>query len=509
MLDPIRTKARWLAATGAAFVGGVAFASGMDWIRPTEAASLFQSAPAAPSAAAVRPVADLSDAFISISESVTPAVVTVRTESAAGPRGGRMQIPEEFREMLPPFFQVPPGQQQGPPPTQQGTGSGFLISADGLIMTNNHVVEDAIQINVEFQDRRLLRARVIGRDPTTDVALIKVEGSGFPTVRLGRSEQTRVGEWVLAIGNPLNIGTTLTAGIVSAKGRPLNIIRPDYAVEDFIQTDAAINQGNSGGPLVNLRGEVIGINSAIFSPTGMSAGYGFAVPIDLARRVSDDLVRYGRIRRPRLGVTVNAVDPEGVEVYRLPAQTGAVVTGFATDDSPAQRAGLRAGDVIMSVNGQPVESSDRLSRVLANFQPGETVTLDVIRYGARQQFRVRLGEVPATPAPTRTAAATPQPTPPAAVGRLGVQYAPITPQLAEQFRLDTREGLVITNVQAGGPAARKGVQRGQRIVEVDRQPIRTAEQFDRIMAGKRPGEIVSMLLADRQGRQIIANVRLP
>jgi serine protease Do len=408
-----------------------------------------------------------------------------------------------------PFFQVPPGQQQGPPPTQEGTGSGFLISADGLIMTNNHVVEDATQINVEFQDRRRLPARVIGRDPTTDVAIIKVEGTGFPAVRLGRSEQTRVGEWVLAIGNPLDIGTTLTAGIVSAKGRPLNIIGQDYAVEDFIQTDAAINRGNSGGPLVNLRGEVIGINTAIFSPTGMSAGYGFAVPIDLARRVSDDLVRYGRIRRPRVGVTVGRIDAEDVEVYRLPGLTGAKVTGFATDDSPAQRAGVRTNDVIMAVNGQPVESSDRLSRVLANFQPGETVTLDVIRYGARQQFQVRLGEVPSVPAPTRTAAATPQPTPPAAVGRLGVQYAPITPQLAQQLRLNTREGVVITNVQPGGPAARKGVQRGQRIVEVDRQPIRTTAELDRIMAGKRPGGIVSMLLADGQGRQIIANVRLP
>ncbi len=508
MLDPIRTKARLLAATGAAFVGGVAFASGMDWIRPSEAASLFQSAPAAPSAATVRPVADLSDAFISISESVTPAVVTVRTETAGGRRGRNSQVPEEFRDMFP-FFQVPPGQQQGPPPTQEGTGSGFLISADGLIMTNNHVVEDATQINVEFQDRRRLPARVIGRDPTTDVAIIKVEGNGFPAVRLGRSEQTRVGEWVLAIGNPLDIGTTLTAGIVSAKGRPLGIIGQDYAVEDFIQTDAAINRGNSGGPLVNLRGEVIGMNTAIFSPTGMSAGYGFAVPIDLARRVSDDLVRYGRIRRPRVGVTVGRIDAEDVEVYRLPGLTGAKVTGFATDDSPAQRAGLRVGDVIMAVNGQAVESSDRLSRVLANFQPGETVTLDVIRYGARQQFRVRLGEVPSAPAPTRTAAATPQPTPPAAVGRLGVQYAPITPQLAQQLRLDTHEGVVITNVQAGGPAARKGVQRGQRIVEVDRQPIRTTAELDRIMTGKRPGEIVSMLLADREGRQIIANLRLP
>lgn len=507
MLDPIRTKVRWLAVTGAAFIGGVAFASGMDWIQPTEAASLFQTAPAAPSAAAVRPVADMSQAFISISESVTPAVVTVRTETAGGRRGRGSQIPEEFREMFP-FFQVPPGQQQGPPPTQEGTGSGFLISADGLIMTNNHVVEDAVQINVEFQDRRRLPARVVGRDPTTDVAIIKVEGSNFPAVRLGRSDQTRVGEWVLAIGNPLDIGTTLTAGIVSAKGRPLNIINQDYAVEDFIQTDAAINRGNSGGPLVNLRGEVIGMNTAIFSPTGLSAGYGFAVPIDLARRVSDDLVRYGRIRRPRLGVTVSGIDAEDVEVYRLPSMTGAEVTGFAADDSPAQRAGLRVGDVIMAVNGQAVQSSDRLSRVLANFQPGETVTLDVIRYGQRQQFRVRLGEVPSTPV-TAAAAARPEPARSAVIGKLGVQVAPVTPQIAQQFRLDAREGLVVTGVQTGGPAYRKGVRQGQRVLEVDRQPVRTSEQFDRLMAGKRPGEIVSLLLGDREGRQSIANVRLP
>ena len=501
MLDPIRTKLRWMGVTAAAFTGGVVFASGMEWTPSTQASGLFQSTPA-PSAATVQPVADMSQAFISISESVTPAVVTVRTESNARRRRGSQQIPDELRELFP--FQIPPGHPDMGP--EVGTGSGFIISPDGLIMTNNHVVEDATQITVEFQDRRRAPARVIGRDPTTDVALIKVEGKNLPSVRLGRSEGTRVGEWVLAIGNPLDIGTTMTAGIVSAKGRPLGIIGQDYAVEDFIQTDAAINRGNSGGPLVNLRGEVIGINSAIFSPTGLSAGYGFAIPMDLARRVSDDLVRYGRIRRPRLGVQIDAIDPEDAEVYRLPSISGAEVTGFA-DDSPAQRAGLRVGDVIVGVNGRPVESSNRLSRVIANFQPGETVTVDVIRYGERRQVRVQLAEVPPSASVAIAPAVEERST--ASVGKLGVQVAPVTPQLAQRFRLRTTEGVVVTGVQPGGPAQRKRVVPGVRVLQIDRQPVRTVEQFQTALGAKRPGEVVSLLLVTPEGQQYTANVRLP
>jgi serine protease Do len=502
MLDPIRPKLKWLALAATAFVGGVTFASGLDWTTGSQAATPTLSAPPAH---AVKPVADLSEAFSAISETVMPAVVTITTERKARMPRGHPTLPPELRDMIP--FRSPGGGQEVP---QQAGGSGFLISPDGYIMTNNHVVEDAEKIDIVLQDRRTFAARVVGRDPTTDIAVIKVEGSGFPTLNLGRSENTRVGEWVLAIGNPLSLGNTVTAGIVSAKGRPLGIIGQsgggEYAIEDFIQTDAAINPGNSGGPLVNLRGEAIAVNTAIYSQTGFYSGYGFAVPMDLARSVAEDLIAHGRVRRPVLGVSIGDVTPEDAEAFRLPTVSGAVVQDF-TDESPAARAGVEKGDVIVAVDGEPVERVNALQRRIRGYKPGQTVTLELIRYGQKRQAKVPLGEAP-VPRVAATPAATPAPERPEE-GTLGLQVGALTPQLAQSFGFARSGGVVVTRVRPYSPADRKGITERMQVLALDREPLKDIGDFERRLAAKKAGSVVSLLLADREGRQRIVNVRMP
>jgi len=510
MSDLFRTKLRVLGLTTVAFTGGVLVASSLDWTAGSHAATVMQ---AQPSRQEVRPVAELSDAFIAISEAVTPAVVAIETERTAR-RAEGMQIPDEIREMYP-WFRIPEG-QQGRRPPQQGSGSGFIITADGHIVTNNHVVEGADKITVVLSDNRHLTARVVGRDPTTDVAVIKVDASGLPVVRVGSSESTRIGEWVLAIGNPLDLGTTVTSGIVSAKGRPLgNIIGRTsgsaWAIEDFIQTDAPINPGNSGGPLVDLRGEVVGVNSAIASPTGFYSGYGFAVPIDLARKVADDLIRYGRVRRPALGITLQDVSPEDAEVFKLDRIAGVVVQDYApTGESPARAAGIRQGDVIVSVDGTQVERTGQLQRIIATHRPGEEVRLGVVRYGDRREVTVRLAEAPATnPAGERAEAAPAREADEASASRLGVQVQPLNAQLAQEYRLRSTSGVVITDVDPSGPAFRQGIPRGVRIISVDGQAVNDVATFRRLMGAKRPGQVVSLVLEYANGQQGIENVRLP
>ena len=486
------------------FTGGVLVASGLD-LTPGGHAAVLQGAPTRQD---VKPVADLSDAFISISESVTPAVVSIDTEHR-GTRGqGRQgQVPEEFRRMFP-QFRIP--EDNAP---QEARGSGFITTADGYIITNNHVVQGATKIDVVLQDNRHMQARIVGADPLTDIAVIKVEARGLPTVRLGSSEGARIGEWVLAIGNPLDLGTTVTSGIVSAQGRSLNNLigqsagtNARWAIEDFIQTDAPINPGNSGGPLVNLRGEVVGVNSAIASPTGFYSGYGFAVPIDLARKVADDLIRYGRVRRPAVGIQVSNVTPEDAEVYRLERIEGVVIQDFP-GDSPAREAGLRQGDVIVAVDGTRVQRVGQFQRLIATRRPGESVALDVIRYGDRRRVAVRLSEAPGT-APEAPAAQAPRAA--AGASKLGLGVQPISPELVRQYDLaGPSEGLVVTDVERMSVAARNGVGEGTRIVAVDGQEVRDVEGFRRLVERKGPGQVISLRIRFRTGEGSIINIRLP
>ncbi len=460
----MRSRITLGAAVTVAFFCGLIFASGfnltsLSWAQASRPE--FSTAALHPPASAKTADA-LSEAFEWVSNTVTPAVVSIQAETRpkrASRRGVPQNIPPEMQQFFRQF------QQQPDNTPQESSGTGFIVSSDGYILTNNHVVADAgdlaDKLTVKLLDNRTFTAKVIGRDPTTDVALIKIDATNLPTVVLGEDSSAHVGQWVEAIGNPLGLNFTVTAGIVSAKGRQLNglLNTPDnpYAIMDYIQTDAAINPGNSGGPLVNLQGQVIGINSALASGTGYYAGYGFAIPISLARKVMDDLIKYGHVRRAVLGVSITDVDAATANVAKMTDIHGALVGGFTDDNgtSPAEKAGLQQGDVIVAVDGQSVKDVAALQRIIRNYEPGETVKLGVVRYGKDLTMQVKLGEPPATPAATVASndGADKSASPAAkAESRLGISVAPLPAQMADSIAAQYKHGLLVTNVSSSGPA---------------------------------------------------------
>ncbi|HWS53202.1 MAG TPA: DegQ family serine endoprotease, partial [Pyrinomonadaceae bacterium] len=387
---------------------------------------------------------------------VAPAVVTIRSQR-------RVSASQQFPFMDDPLFReffgqrVPRGGQQPRSERQRGLGSGVIVSADGYILTNHHVVDGAEEITVELTDNRTLRAKLVGSDPPSDLAVLKVEERGLPVLPLGNSDTVRVGDVVLAIGNPLGIGQTVTSGIISAKGRQTGL--GDGSFEDFLQTDAAINRGNSGGALVSATGELIGINSQILSPSGGNIGIGFSIPSNMARDVMSQLVSTGRVRRGMVGVSIQPVTADIAASLNLPAVRGALVSEVQPG-SPAERAGVRRGDVITSVNSTPVADYNAFRNTIARIQPGTEVTLTVVRDNRELQLRATLAELPVeraegeqTPAGGEENAS--------GGGRLGVAVEPLTPESAARLELprDTR-GLLVTNVDPEGPAADAGVRRG-------------------------------------------------
>jgi len=430
--------------------------------------------------------------FSEIAERLTPAVVTINVRRPSPHQTGRLPLPAPF------------GDGDG---FQSASGSGFVISQDGYVVTNNHVVEDAVSIEVLQADGRVFdNVRLIGRDETTDVALLKIDASGLPHAPLGSSEATRVGDWVLAIGSPgFSRGTTLTTsvtvGIVSAKGRSIQILREEggdplpLAIEDFIQTDAVINPGNSGGPLVNASGEVIGINSAIASTTGSYQGYGFAVPIDLVQEVIDDLVEYGTVRRALLGVSVLQVDDADARYYQLDRVGGAKVRTLQAG-MPAGEAGIRVGDIIIAVAGRDLVSVSDLQRHVRRFEPGDIVEVElVLMTGERETVSLRLASAPVPePIVEQTASASTK----KIDDPIGIRVGNISGDVRRSLDLpSTVDGVVITDIEPNGPFARRlggGLGPQSVITSVNRQDIDSVEDYERIMSDVDPGDVVGITL---------------
>ncbi len=503
-------RVRKLAVPGllAAGIGAGATVAGV-MKDPVPDALAQQAAPAVytPSAAAPGSPAALSTAFRAASHAAIDAVVQVRVQTAArtvsqgDPYGGT------------PFEGMFGGGQMRVPP-QAGSGSGFIISADGYIVTNNHVVDNTSRVTVVLNDKREFDARIVGRDPNTDIAVLKIDGRGLPTVRLGDSDGLDTGDWVLALGYPLELGQTTTAGIVSAKGRSIGIMSRDAEstgatapLEHYIQTDAAINPGNSGGPLVDLQGSVVGVNSAIASPTGYYSGYGFAVPINLARRVAGDLIRYGVVHRPMMGVQIRDVTSADAEVFGLPSPDGAVVA--SEPSGAARQAGLRMGDVIVALDGRAVRNRGDLMETVMRKEPGDEIRVDYVRYGARRSASLRLTQMDLRPArdDAEKAASAADADRDAVTERVGVAVTQLTPSIAQQLRLQGAQGVVVTGVDRMGPAAGQ-LARGMVIEKVNGRTVASVAEWRQAIAALRPGQVVSITARlPEDGGETIINFR--
>ena len=511
MYDPLRAKIKLAFYSALACLFGLGMTSALGWTGVTHSMPVIETAPQVP-VEAVRPAVDLSDAFVNVADMVTPAVVRIEAR-----RQGQLSRSQGgfFRNLPDPDSQR----------DRVSGGSGFVVSSDGYILTNNHVIAEATLLTVFLQDRRSFPATLVGRDPFTDVAVIKIDAQGLTQLSLGSSNDLRVGEWIVAIGNPGFGGTsraldyTVTAGIVSALGRPLQLLQRElqedpetrenrgFAIEDFIQTDAVINPGNSGGPMVNLRGQVVGINSAIASRTGFYQGYGFAIPIDLAQRVMEDLLEYGQVRRALLGVGMGSIDQISAEKYGLPTVTGVEVT-MITPDGPAEQHGLRPYDVIVAIDDQQIGRVGQLQQVIALRRPGDRIDVTIYREGRSITLEVELGEYPLSAEPLAVAAS-PDPDDSGMDAKLGLRIEDMTRESASTFGFGEVDGAIITDVQVNGPAERRGVVAGYKVLEIDRQPVRWAADARRIMADVEPGDIVTLRLATGADLSRVFHVRVP
>jgi serine protease Do len=428
--------------------------------------------------------------FTELVEKQGPAVVNISTTQTSSRNALSQQLPqldendplyEFFRRFMP--NQPGPGQPNpGPREFQaQSLGSGFIISADGYILTNAHVIDSAEEVTVRLTDKREFKAKVIGADRRTDVALIKIEAGALPIVRFGEPDKLKVGEWVVAIGSPFGFDNTVTAGIVSAKGRSL----PQENFVPFIQTDVAVNPGNSGGPLFNLKGEVVGINSQIYSRTGGFMGLSFAIPIDVANNIAQQLRTTGKVTRGRIGVVIQPVTKELADGFGLPKAQGALVNSVEKG-GPADKAGIEAGDVILRFDGKPVEASEDLPRVVGGTRPGSKITIQVWRNKAARDLQVVVAEL--SDAPGRQARSG-KPQPPAAT-QFGMGLADLTDAQKKEFKVEG--GVFVDSAQ--GAAARAGIRRGDVILGVNNQDVKSVEQFRQLMAGMEKGRIVALLV---------------
>lgn len=448
--------------------------------------------------------------FTDLVDQVGPAVVNIRTteraRTAAGPTGpGGAPMDEEMQEFFRRFFGVPmpggPGAAPGAPgtpprpqrpnprggeeETPRGVGSGFILTADGFVMTNAHVVEGADEVIVTLTDKREFKAKIVGADKRTDVAVVKIEAGGLPFVKVGDINRLKVGEWVMAIGSPFGLENTVTAGIVSAKGRDTGDYLP------FIQTDVAINPGNSGGPLINMRGEVIGINSQIYSRSGGFMGISFAIPIDEATRVAEQLRTTGRVSRGRIGVQIDQVTRDVAESIGLGRPQGALVRSVEAD-SPAAKAGIEAGDIITKFNGQQIDKATDLPRLVGNTKPGSKVNMTVFRRGATRDLGVTIAEIEPEKAPVRRTSAAPDDKPKAspAAQSVGLVVSDLTD--AQKREAKIKGGVKVDAVAEG--AQRAGIREGDIIVAIGNTEVASVREFDTVVAKLDKAKPIPVLL---------------
>jgi serine protease Do len=447
--------------------------------------------------------------FVQLAGRLGPSVVNIaathparRSEQPPGPSGPPSPGPgpnpfggdDPFSEFWRKFF----GERFGAPPgPQKALGSGFVIDKQGLILTNNHVVENADKITVRLADEREFDATVVGRDPRTDIAVVRItdKGGDFPVPPLGDSGKLEVGEWVLAMGSPFGLEHTVTAGIVSAKGRYIGA----GPYDDFIQTDASINPGNSGGPLINLQGEVVGINTAIVSRSGGNMGIGFAIPINLVKEILPELIKTGKVTRGWLGVMIQRVTPDLAQALGLEKNRGALVSSVA-QGSPAEQAGLKPGDVIVEYNDRPIQDSNELPILVARTDVGREARITVMRDNKRIPITVTIGELKEKE--EEVAASAPE------TGSLGLTVQNVTPEIAESLGLDRAAGVVVTSVQPQSPAAEAGIQRGDIILEVNRNRIGNAADLRKILEGTKAGEN-ALFLIKRGGNNLFLALKQP
>ena len=487
----------------AAFVGGAFFVTSAGSLGGLD---LFRAADAQQQTAdiedAVATATELGQAFSAVAERVNPAVVQIRAtkEIAQAPGGARSPLQDFF------------GPGGGMPFEQSGLGSGAFVREDGFVVTNNHVVEDATDLRVKLFDGRELPAEVVGADPFSDLAVLRVEGDGFPSLGFGDGDETRVGQWVLAFGSPLSedLSNTVTSGIISSLGR---FSGGTNSISNYIQTDAAVNPGNSGGPLVNLRGDIIGINTAIATRSGGFQGISFAIPVDIVANTVDQIIDSGTVERGYLGIQFGPVTPSLARA--LDVQNGAAqISEFsadATGSEPARDAGLREGDVITAVDGVRLRQHTQLISLVSNKRPGDEVELTYNRDGDERTATVRLGERPGAEALAQAQGRTPRSAAPdeapeREMSDLGLSVSELTPALAQRFGLDDdATGVVITDVERSSDAYREARLRpGLVIAEVDREPVASVEEFEAALAEVRPGDTFIVRLRSAQGTIVTA-----
>lgn len=441
--------------------------------------------------------ADLPD-FTPLVENASPAVVNISTKQNQPVRGAQPQMPD--LEGIPPmfrdFFEHGMPQQPERQRETQSLGSGFIISEDGYVLTNNHVVADADEIMVRLPDRSEMQAKLIGADPRSDVALLKIEGDGLPTVKIGKSEELKSGEWVVAIGSPFGFDHTVTAGVVSATGRSL----PNESYVPFIQTDVAINPGNSGGPLFNLKGEVVGINSQIFTRSGGFMGLSFAIPIDVAMDVANQLREDGKVSRGWLGVVIQEVNKDLAESFGLERPAGALVAQVM-DGGPAAKGGLKVGDVILEVNGESIDMSGDLPHLIGSMKPGSEAKLEVVRDGQHKTLNIDIGAIPEDgDLLAGNAGGTTHTN-----NRLGVSVTELTD--AQRQALEIQGGVVIAEISEG-PAAMIGLRPGDVITHLNNEAIESVKEFSKVVKDLPKNRSVSMRVL-REGRASFITFKLP